>query len=54
MDLFTVNVDKDGLVKKRAKLADDRFKRKNTVGNLRSKTEVNLMRKMAAKGPSLA
>ena len=51
-DLFAVNVDKDGLSQKREKLAADRFKRKNTEGNLRSKTEVNLMKKLSKKGPA--
>ena len=51
-DLFTVNMSKDGLQEKREKLAADRFKRKNTEGNLRSKTEVALMKKLAAKGPA--
>ena len=50
-DLFTVNVNKDGLHTKREKLAADRFKRKNTEGNLRSKTEVALMKKLSKKGP---
>ena len=44
-------MSKDGLRKTRAKLAADRFKKKNTEGNLRSKTEVWLMKKLAAKGP---
>ena len=51
-DLFAVNMSKDGLHEKREKLAADRFKRKNTEGNLRSKTEVALMKKLAAKGPA--
>ena len=50
-DLFSVNVSKDGLKAKRQKLAADRFKIKNTEGNLRSKTEVTLMKKLAKKGP---
>ena len=50
-DLFSVNVSKDGLKTKRQKLAADRFKVKNTEGNLRSKTEVILMKKLAKKGP---
>ena len=51
-DLFAVNVDIDGLHKKREKLAADRFMRKNTEGNLRSKTEVWLMKKLEKKGPA--
>jgi len=50
-DLFTVNLSKDGLRKTRDKLAADRFKRKNTEGNLRSKTEVALLKKLEKKGP---
>ena len=50
-DLFAVNMSKDGLKKKREKLAADRFKKKNTLGNQKSKTEVWLMKKLAAKGP---
>ena len=53
-DLFTVNMSKDGLREKREKLAADRFKKKNTEGNLRSKTEVALLKKLGAKGPSEA
>ena len=37
-DLFTVNVNKDGLKKKREKLAADRFKEKED-GHYKSKTE---------------
>ena len=44
-------MSKDGLKKKREKLAADRFKKKNTLGNQKSKTEVWLMKKLAAKGP---
>jgi hypothetical protein len=44
-------VSKDGLKNKREKLRADRFKVKNTVGNLRSKTEVTLMKKLQKKGP---
>ena len=50
-ELFSVNVNKQGLKGKREKLAADRFKVKNTEGNLRSKTEVILMKKLAKKGP---
>ena len=50
-ELFSVNVNKGGLKAKREKLAADRFKIKNTEGNLRSKTEVALMKKLAKKGP---
>ena len=52
-DLFNVNVSKDGLQAKREKLAADRFKKKNLEGNLRSKTEVALMKKLEKKGPPL-
>jgi len=51
-DLFTVNMGKDGLKEKREKLAADRFKKKNTDGNLRSKTEVALLKKLEKKGPA--
>ena len=44
-------MNKGGLKAKREKLAADRFKIKNTEGNLRSKTEVTLMKKLAKKGP---
>ena len=50
-DLFTVNVSKDGLKKERAKLAADRFKRKELDESLRSKTEIALKKKLAKKGP---
>ena len=50
-ELFSVNVNKGGLKAKREKLAADRFKIKNTEGNLRSKTEVTLLKKLAKKGP---
>lgn len=50
-ELFSVNVNKGGLKAKREKLAADRFKIKNTEGNLRSKTEVHLMKKILKKGP---
>ena len=52
-DLFAVNVDKDGLHQKRDKLAADRFKRKNTEGNLKSKTEVTLLKRLQAKNPAV-
>ena len=42
----------EGLKQKRAKLAADRFKQKNKDGNLRSKTEVALLRKLSKKGPA--
>ena len=51
-DLFTVNTSKDGLKKQRAKLAADRFKRKELDESLRSKTEVALKKKLAKKGPA--
>jgi hypothetical protein len=51
-DLFSVNLSKGGLKNKRDKLKADRFKIKNTEGNLRSKTEVALMKKLAKKGPA--
>ena len=35
-------------------MAADRFKKKNTEGNLRSKTEVALLKKLGAKGPAEA
>ena len=49
-DLFVFNTGKDGLKAKREKLAKDRFKRKNKDGQLKSKTEVALKKKLAAKG----
>lgn len=51
-ELFTLNQAKDGLAEKRAKLAADRFKRKNTDGILKSKTEVALLKKLEKKNPA--
>ena len=50
-ELFAVNIDKDGLKKKRDKLRADRFKQKATIGNMNSKVEVTLMKRLAKKGP---
>ena len=50
-DLYDVNLGKDGLHAKREKLAKDRFKRKNTDGHLKSKTEQNIIKKFQSKGP---
>ena len=52
-DLFTINASKDGLKKERAKLAADRFKRKELDERLRSKTEIALKKKLAKKGPPM-
>ena len=49
-DLFTVNVNKDGLKKKREKLAADRFKEKEG-GHWKSKTEQAILKKLALKKP---
>ena len=49
-DLFTVNVNKDGLQKKREKLAADRFKEKEG-GHWKSKTEQAILKKLALKKP---
>ena len=49
-DLFTVNVNKEGLKKKREKLAADRFKEKED-GHYKSKTEQAILKKLALKKP---
>ena len=49
-DLFTVNVNKDGLKQKREKLAADRFKEKED-GHHKSKTEQAILKKLALKKP---
>ena len=49
-ELFTVNINKDGLKKKREKLAADRFKEKDK-GTHKSKTETAILKKLALKNP---
>ena len=49
-DLFTVNINKEGLKKKREKLAADRFKEKESERH-KSKTEQAILKKLALKGP---
>lgn len=51
-DLFSVNVNKEGLGKKRAKLAKDRFEQKDVNGHLKSKVEELLLKRLRAKNPS--
>jgi hypothetical protein len=50
-ELFAVNINKDGLQKKRAKLAKDRFKltQEKLNGHLKSKTEQALLKKIKDK-----
>ena len=49
-ELFTLNVNKEGLQKKREKLAADRFREKEK-GSHKSKTETALLKKLALKNP---
>ena len=48
--LFTLNVNKDGLKKKREKLAADRFREKDK-GSHKSPTETAILKKLALKNP---
>ena len=48
-DLFTVNINKTGLVQKRQKLAADRFEVKNANGHLKSLTEQTILKKLRQK-----
>lgn len=53
-DLYSVNIGKEGLKGKREKLAKDRFKNKNILGQAKSLTEVTLKKKLALKGAPMA